>query len=206
MADVLPALRHSQAQSCHRVPSLGCAAGPHSLPPAPEPGLGGFQPSEVGRCWSLHGPSFGHHSNGDRVPWLSQALISCAWMSAMSLLLSPVAFWLCATPGAGTWPAHTSHTDLLWVPEQTQPQPCPPVFWDQVRLSPVLTANPLRIWTPGWCSACSPQPIFSSSLAAPQREDTHSSLLTFGTRSSSFYQPFPPFCTKQLHSLFSKSF
>lgn len=102
-----------------------CWAGPHSPPQGPEPGLGGLQPSGVRGCWSPHNSSSGHHSNGDGVPWLSQAPISIAWTSAMSLVLSPVTLWPCHGSGPYLELAHTSHTDLLGVQSKHGPNPSP---------------------------------------------------------------------------------
>lgn len=126
------------------------------------------------------------HSNGDRVPWLSQAPISIAWTSALSLLPSSVTFWPCHSSVPSLELAHSQHTP----PTQSKPSPNPtPLFLGSGKTQSKPN-KPWRIWTPGRCptqaQGGSPQPIFSSSLAAPQGEETCSSLLTPGTRSSSF--------------------
>lgn len=74
-----------------------------------------------------HSLSFGHHSDGDRVLWLSQAPISTAWTSAMSLLLSSVTFWPCH--GSVPWGAAHSPT-LTCSGSQSKPSPNPtPLFF-----------------------------------------------------------------------------
>lgn len=197
-------------------PVLGRAAGPRSPPQAPEPGLGGFQQSGVGGMLDPPQPllwapqQWGQAAlaePGSGFYWLDISHVPSAVPS--DLLAMP---WLCAIPGAGTRPAHASHADMLWVPEQAQLQPCPPVFWDQVKLNPVPKSKPsqnLDTWQgscpgTGMCSTAHFQFITGSTperghkLIPPHTWDKKQQLL----------MGFPPFCwsTKQLHSLFSKSF